>query len=253
MLDYKVYDENDSMLQQYRVWRKKNGELRSNITKLSKNVSFITNLIKRNYLMYQDVVEKNPIDFVGDDIKEKLYKIDTNTLFGEPLFKSGMKIGTGYITKGAIRSYQLGLEDNKYDGVTCEHWFPRTHVGRILVSAAHGVDVDNIFDNNITETKVLNFIEKNIPLFCSVIISSKKENMEIDNVVKNNEFTYNDYINLTHYEQANFEIFRWVGFPKRGKIITTASILGPLKDYSYYYPQVITEGMKNLSSNSCLV
>ena len=250
MLNYKIYEENDSMLQQYRIWKKKNGELKSNITKLDNNVSFMSKLIKRNYLMYYNFVDKNPIDFGSQ--KEKLYNVDANTLFGEPLFKSGLKIGTGYMTKGAVQSHMMGLEKHKEFGVTCEHWFPRTHVGRILISAAHGIDIDNIFDNDITKEKVLSFIENNITLFCSVIISSKKENMEIDSVVANGNFKYNDYINMNHYVEANFDICRWVGFPNRGEIISTASILGPLKDYSYYYPQIITQGMVELSKNTTL-
>ena len=59
---------------------------------------------------------------------------------------------------------------------------------------------------------------------------------------------FDDYVNFNHYKLANFKIFRWVGFPDRGRRTTTSVF--PLKDFSYYYPEIITDGMRELESLS---
>jgi hypothetical protein len=246
MNEYKIYDENDEFLQNYREWRMKNGNIRKNIEGLHGNVKFVATLLKRNYSIYKYGINNFSIDV--EEIEKKLYTLDTNTLFAEPIFKTGLSIGTGYITEEAIKAYSLGLEKDKTDGVTLEHWFPRTHVGRILISAAHGRDLDNIFDGEVTDEKVYDFIDKYTPMFCSVIISTKKENNFIDTVVKQHDFGFDDYVNFNHYKLANFKIFRWVGFPDRGRRTTTSVF--PLKDFSYYYPEIITDGMRELESLS---
>jgi hypothetical protein len=212
----------------------------------------------------------------GRDFKrlDRIINKIPNPYFGEVIFKAGFYLYTGYFTSGAEQwlnrsssnwrsSKQTKKLGEPRDGWTEEHWIPRTTVGKIAMDALlYNKDDYKVFDGDCSIENVCSWIEKNIHLFCSVIISSKDENDKLDKLIDDNHFTFEQLLNLEHYKELgitldrNKHLFKKYLKPRLAKrykaeqddiSLRKQKWSFVVKDDSHFFPQIITPAMKELA------
>ena len=217
------------------------------------------------------------VDFKKNDERlHRVVKLIANPWFGEPIFKVGCYLYTGYFTSGAEEwlntkpeTWRSAKQTTKLgiprDGWTKEHWIPRTTVGKIIVDAlCYNKDDYKVFDGNCSIKNVCRWIEQNTHLFCSIIISSEEENDQLNSLIGKKHFTFEQLLNLEHYKELGITLDRnkhvFKGYKKARKakkykaeqddITLRGQKWGfVVKDDSFHYPQIITPAMKELSIN----
>lgn len=212
----------------------------------------------------------------NDDGMRRVVKGIVNPWFGEPIFKAGCYLFTGYFTSGAEEwlntkpeTWRSAKQTTKLgeprDGWTKEHWIPRTTVGKIIIDAlCYNKDDYKVFDGNCNIKSVCHWIEQNTHLFCSIIISSEEENHQLNDLIQKKHFTFEQLLNLEHYKELGITLDRnkhiFKGYKKARKAKKykaeqdDITLRGQkwsfvVKDDSFNYPQIITPAMKELSIN----
>lgn len=198
-------DDNDSELKSYRekprVVRKSNQTLQDKLRRTKTS-------LKWNADMY--VLKKDSLDM------EEMFHPQINPSFGEPIFKFGCFLHTGYFTSGAEKILYKKDKNGK-SLVTEEHWVPRTTVGKIIANAiVYDTDDFDALNGDCSIENVYRWIDSNAHLFCSVIISTKKENKQLDNLTKIKEedgkeiiqYTFPQLLNLEHYKDLGISLNR---------------------------------------------
>ena len=185
-----------------------------------------------------------------------------NPDFGEPILKCGCYLHTGYFTSGAKKDLHNKGKKSKN---TEEHWIPRTTVGKIIANAVvYGRDDYNALNGDCSLENVYRWIDSNVHLFCSIIISTKKENKKLDHLTKTKFYSFPQLLNLEHYREfglslnRNFSRFNKYNKPKwrskKNQHLWDNPHLNPpnwthLMDDSFFFPQIITCAMCELSIN----
>ena len=195
----------------------------------------------------------------------EMFKYQINPILAEPIFKLGCYLHTGYFTSGSEKDLY-----NK-DHITEEHWIPRTTVGKIIANAiVHGTDDYDALNGDCSMENIYRWIDSNAHLFCSIIISTKKENKKLDGETKTKEkdgkdiiqYTFPQLLNLEHYRDLGLSLNRnlsrfnkynkpkWIS--KKNQHLWDNPHLNPpnwihLMDDSHFFPQIITPAMKELA------
>jgi hypothetical protein len=182
-----------------------------------------------------------------------------NPSFGEPIFKFGCYLHTGYFTSGAKKDLHNNGEKSEN---TEEHWIPRTTVGKIIANAiVHGTDDYDALNGDCSMENIYRWIDSNTHLFCSIIISSDEENKKLDGVTSKNKYSFSQLLNLEHYKDLGISLDRnlsrfnkytkpkWRS--KKNQHLWDTPHLNPpswkhLWDDSYFFPAILTPAMKEL-------
>ena len=192
-----------------------------------------------------------------------------NPDFGEPILKCACYLHTGYFTSAAkkdLHNNNKGTESKN----TKEHWIPRTTVGKIIANAVvYGRDDYNALNGDCSLENVYRWIDSNAHLFCSIIISTKKENKQLDKLTKTKEedgkdiiqYTFPQLLNLEHYKDLGISLSRnlsrfnkytkpkWRS--KKNQHLWDNPHLNPpswthLMDDSHFFSEIRTPAMKEL-------
>ena len=143
----------------------------------------------------------------GPDMKE-MFQPQINPSFGEPIFKHGCYLYTGYLTSGAAPVLYKKDEKGK-SLVTNEHWIPRTTVGKIIANAiVYGTDDFDALNGDCSIENIYRWIDSNTHLFCSIIISSKEENNELNDLTSKDQYSFSQLLNLEHYKDLGISLNR---------------------------------------------
>ena len=189
---------------------------------------------------------------------EEMFRYQINPSFGEPIFKFSCYLHTGYFTSGAEKDLHTKGEKSKN---TEEHWIPRTTVGKIIANAiVHGTDDYDALNGDCSMDNIYRWIDSNTHLFCSIIISTKKENKKLDHLTKTKFYSFPQLLNLEHYRDLglslnrNLSRFNKYTKPKPAKKyqhLRDNPHLNPpnwthLLDDSHFFPETLTPAMNEL-------
>jgi len=182
-----------------------------------------------------------------------------NPDFGEPILKCACYLHTGYFTSGAKKDLHNKGKKSKN---TEEHWIPRTTVGKIIANAVvHGTDDYDALNGDCSIENIYRWIDLNAHLFCSVIISTKKQNKQLDNLTKTKFYSFPQLLNLEHYRDLGLSLSRnlsrfnkytkpkWRS--KKNQHLWDNPHLNPpnwthLLDDSHFFPEILTPAMNEL-------
>jgi len=194
----------------------------------------------------------------NDPFMQQMFNYLINPSFGEPIFKFSCYLHTGYFTSGAEKDLHTKGEKSKN---TEEHWIPRTTVGKIIANAiVHGTDDYDALSGDCSMDNIYRWIDSNTHLFCSIIISTKKENKKLDHLTKTKFYSFPQLLNLEHYRDLglflsrNLSRFNKYTKPKPAKKyqhLRDNPHLNPpnwthLLDDSHFFPEILTPAMKEL-------
>ena len=194
------------------------------------------------------------------DMKE-MFQPQINPSFGEPIFKHGCYLHTGYVTSGAEPI--LYKKDKKGKRlVTEEHWIPRTTVGKIIANAiVYDTDDFDALNGDCSIENIYKWIDLNTHLFCSIIIASKEENEKLNDLTSRDQYSFSQLLNLEHYKDLDISLNRNVrrferyykpkSRAKKWKHLWDNPHLNQpkwttLKDDSHFFPQILTSAMNGL-------
>ena len=246
---YYLSDDNSSLQSHQRKPRKNLEDyLRNTKTSLKWNADL--------YLLKKD----------SDDMS-RMFEPQINPSFGEPIFKHQCTLHTGYFTSG-VNGAESDLYNGKY--VTKEHWIPRTTVGKIIANAVvHGTDNWDALNGDCSIENIYRWIDSYAHLFCSVIIASRVENRQLNNLTKTKDsdgnetipYTFQQLLNLEHYKDLGISLNRNLSKFKRYSNPKSRAkkwqhrwdnphlnppIWTHLGDDSFFFPNIITPAMKEL-------
>ena len=195
----------------------------------------------------------------NDPLMQQMFNYLINPSFGEPIFKFSCYLHTGYFTVGAEKDLHITGEKRNN---TEEHWIPRTTVGKIIANAiVHGTDDYDALNGDCSIENIYRWIDLNAHLFCSVIISTKKQNKQLDNLTKTKFYSFPQLLNLEHYRDLGLSLNRnlsrfnkytkpkWRS--KKNQHLWDNPEENPpnwthLKDDSCFFPKILTSAMNGL-------
>ena len=137
-------------------------------------------------------------------------------------------------------------------------------MGKIIANAiVHGTDDYDALNGDCSMENIYRWIESNAHLFCSIIISTKKENKKLDRLTKTKFYSFPQLLNLEHYRDLglslnrNLSRFNKYTKPKAAKKyqhLRDNPHLNPpnwthLLDDSHFFPETLTPAMKELFIN----
>ena len=172
-----------------------------------------------------------------------MFRYLINPILGEPIFKFDCYFHTGYFTHG--------VKDNLYEkNHPLEHWIPRTTVGKIIANAVvYGKDDYEVFGDDCSMDNIFRWIDNYTHLFCSVIVASSEENHDLDKLIQNRNYTFQQLLDLQHYKDLGINLYRnqsrFNKYNKNGR-----ENWRHLLDDSHFYPSIITSAMQELNTNN---
>tara|TARA_R110000824_G_scaffold389114_1_gene585027 strand:+ start:1414 stop:2205 length:792 start_codon:yes stop_codon:yes gene_type:complete len=197
---------------------------------------------------------------------KEMFRYQINPSFGEPIFKYGCLLHTGYFTAGAEKDLHNNGKEKKN---AKEHPFPRTTVGKIIANAiVYGTDDYDALNGDCSMENIYRWIDLNAHLFCSVIIASKEENERLNKLTGTKEedgkeiiqYTFPQLLNLEHYRDvgltlnrnlSRFNKYTKPAAAKKYQHLRDNPHLNPpswthLMDDSHFFPEIVTPAMKEL-------
>ena len=179
-----------------------------------------------------------------DPQMKEMFRYLINPILGEPIFKFDCYFHTGYFTSGA--------KDTLYQtSHPLEHWIPRTTVGKIIANAiVNNTDDYDVFGGDCSVENIFRWIDDYTHLFCSVIVATSEENSKLDKLIQNNNYTFQQLLDLQHYRDLGITLYRNYSRFNQYNKSNDKQNWRHLLDDSYFYPNIITPAMQELNTNN---